>query len=68
MTDFFMGDNRNNSLDSRFSEVGFVPAENIIGLVIMVGLSLQLGAVDCLVFKFRIPVALRLDRILHKVV
>lgn len=64
---FVMGDNRNNSLDSRFPEVGFVPMENIIGRVIIVGLSFKLGKVDWLPFNFRIPTALRLDRILHKV-
>jgi len=62
---FAMGDNRNNSLDSRFPEIGFVPIENIIGRVSMVGLSFKLEKIDWL--SFRVPVALRLDRILHKV-
>lgn len=36
---FFMGDNRDNSLDSRF-DVGYVPAENIIGRASVIFFSL----------------------------
>ena len=45
---FFMGDNRDNSLDSRVSPeadgVGFVPAENLVGRARMVLLSWHPGA------------------------
>ncbi|HUS55663.1 MAG TPA: signal peptidase I [Thermohalobaculum sp.] len=36
---FFMGDNRDNSVDSRFAEVGMVPFENLIGRAEVVALS-----------------------------
>lgn len=41
---FFMGDNRDNSIDSRFSDdVGFVPAENIVGPAHLIALSVEEG-------------------------
>ena len=44
---FFMGDNRDNSLDSRWPKalgVGFVPAENLIGRAEAIVLSWRAGA------------------------
>ena len=40
---FMMGDNRDNSLDSRF-DVGFVPVENFVGRAKFVFFSVRDGA------------------------
>jgi signal peptidase I len=36
---FFMGDNRNDSDDSRFPDVGFVPRENLIGHAVRIWMN-----------------------------
>jgi signal peptidase I len=40
---FMMGDNRDNSTDSRFSQVGFVPLENIVGKAQLIFFSVYDG-------------------------
>jgi signal peptidase I len=39
---FFMGDNRDNSRDSRFPEVGYVPADLVVGKAVVVWLNWNL--------------------------
>lgn len=38
---FFMGDNRNDSEDSRFQDVGFVPRDHLIGHAVRIWMSWQ---------------------------
>lgn len=60
---FFMGDNRDNSLDSRFPETGFVPEENLIGKAKVIFLSSKEN-----VLKFwKWHKIIRLDRMFKKI-
>lgn len=58
---FFMGDNRDNSIDSRYlSQVGYVPAENIVGPASLIVLSVEEG--NSLFAFWKWGSTLRLDR------
>ncbi|MBB4955814.1 signal peptidase I [Agrobacterium vitis] len=56
---FMMGDNRDNSADSRF-DVGFVPAENLVGRASVIFFSLGNDTAFSHIWKW--PANLRLDR------
>ncbi len=57
---FMMGDNRDNSVDSRFPSVGFVPYENFVGKANIIFFSIAGGASPFELWKW--PVDLRLSR------
>ena len=61
---FMMGDNRDNSSDSRLS-VGYVPFENLVGRANRIFFSLSNGASPLEIWKW--PSALRADRLLTSV-
>ncbi|MBR1207271.1 MULTISPECIES: signal peptidase I [unclassified Bradyrhizobium] len=59
---FMMGDNRDNSTDSRFlSQVGYVPFENIIGRAQMIFFSIAEGEQAWMIWRW--PFAVRWNRL-----
>lgn len=62
---FAMGDNRDNSLDSRVDHVGFVPLENLIGRAEILFFSVDGSARLWEVWKW--PFAIRYDRLLRPI-
>ena len=60
---FAMGDNRDNSQDSRFPNVGFIPAVNLVGRAEMLFFS-----IDGAVWRFwEWPSTVRFDRLLESI-
>jgi signal peptidase I len=63
---FGMGDSRDNSADSRFlSELGYIPAENLIGRADLRLISLEPGAAFWQIWKW--PAAMRFSRFFHTI-
>jgi signal peptidase I len=61
---FMMGDNRDNSQDSRYLDmVGYVPAENLIGKAQMIFFSIEEGATPWAVWTW--PWEIRWSRLAH---
>ena len=61
---FVMGDNRDNSQDSRFNTVGFIPLENVIGKAQFIFFSLE-NARFLQIWKW--PYSIRYDRLFEKI-
>ncbi len=59
---FMMGDNRDNSSDSRFS-VGYVPDENLVGRANIIFFSIAGGASPLEIWKW--PTEMRASRLFH---
>ncbi|NQW10593.1 MAG: signal peptidase I [Alphaproteobacteria bacterium] len=62
---FAMGDNRDNSQDSRFAQVGYIPRENLVGRAELLFFSTDGGAQWWEFWKW--PFAIRYGRILDSI-
>ena len=58
---FFMGDNRDNSHDSRFGDIGYIPEENLVGRALILFFSTDGSAKWWQLWKW--PFAIRYDRL-----
>lgn len=62
---FGMGDNRDNSMDSRTKYVGFIPADNLVGRAEVLFFSLEDGAKFWQIWKW--PASVRWGRLFMKI-